>query len=191
MDSAPWAWFPFLATRGHSPRARRAVHCGYWLPSRKSVTPLLHWKHRFKVLSLNSPRAELHLLWVLTWTSTRACAPPKQAEDVTHCLKQRPVRWRTPGSCTGQLCHTGTVPWASGIVRGDRSHATVANSNGWTGEKVAAGGKGQKKSQLKNKCLNTQTISAVCEQEKVPPQLTGNTEKCQQVILFSGSVFSE
>lgn len=106
MDSAAWARLPFLATRGHSPWARRAVDCGYWLPSGKSVTPLLHWKHRFKVVSLNSPRAELHLLWVLTWTSTGACAPPKQAEDATHCLKQRPLTWRTPGSCTGWLCHT-------------------------------------------------------------------------------------
>lgn len=59
------------------------------------------------------------------------------------------------------------------------------------GKRWQLGEKGQKKSQLKKKCLNTQTISAVWEQEKVPPQFTGNPEKFQQVTLFSDTVFPE
>lgn len=144
MDSAAWAWFPFLTTRGHSPWARTAVNCGYWLPSGKSVTPLLHWKHRFKVLSPNSPR----LSFICSGSSWGLQQEQVHLPSRQSCMKQGPVRWRTPGRCTGWLCHTGTVPWVSRILRGGRSHATVTNSNWWPGEKVAAEGKGEKKRNL-------------------------------------------
>lgn len=153
MDSAAWARFPFLGIRGHSPWARTASDCGHWLPTGKSVTPLLHWKDTKFIPK--QPKG---------WTSS--ALGPHVDFDKTLCTSQAgrgcdPVhetetcQVETAGSCTGQLCHNGTVPRVSKIPRDGRSHAAVANSNWWLGEKVAAGGKGQKKSQLKNKCMNT------------------------------------
>ena len=130
------------------PGKRMPGACGYWLPSGKPVTPLLPWKHRFTGLFLKRPRAELDPLWVSMWTSTRPCAPCEWAEDATHSMKDLPG-WGDQVVATGLHCCTTVVPRGSGRPRGHRSHAMVSNRNRWSGsgQKVAAGGKGQKKSQ--------------------------------------------
>lgn len=83
MNSAAWAQFSFLVTRGHRSCTRMAAACGYWLLTENPVTSLLPWKHRFKALFLNSPKAVLDPLWVPMWSSTHVYHANRQRTWLT------------------------------------------------------------------------------------------------------------
>lgn len=157
MNSAAWAWFSFLVTRGHSSCTRTAVpvDTGCW---QRTL-----WHHCSLGSTDLKPFSSIAQGLCLTHSGSPCGLWPMctmrigRGRDSLHGTEA--CRGRRSGSYTGLLCHTRAVPQANGVLRGPRSHAMVASSN-WSSGPVEKSNWREKSKEisLKKKCRSSQVF---------------------------------